>query len=115
MVYRLTTLAREAGFKGLFAGLGPRMIMTAGLVASQFLMYGEIKRGTHHRFAEVPGITLFYSAARPAGARDSQGVLMMVRHHHFGQMYTRLHDVFKSMVLRDIRRVAVHPAGTNAN
>ncbi|KAJ7016658.1 mitochondrial carrier domain-containing protein [Mycena alexandri] len=44
MVYRLTALAREAGFKGLFAGLGPRMIMTAGLVSSQFLMYGEIKR-----------------------------------------------------------------------
>ncbi|KAE9392814.1 mitochondrial carrier [Gymnopus androsaceus JB14] len=43
MVYRLTTLAREAGFKGLFAGLGPRMIMTAGLVSSQFLMYGAIK------------------------------------------------------------------------
>ncbi|KAF8158871.1 hypothetical protein K438DRAFT_1986059 [Mycena galopus ATCC 62051] len=40
-------LAREAGFKGLFAGLGPRMIMTAGLVASQFLMYGEIKRALH--------------------------------------------------------------------
>ncbi|KAJ7505224.1 mitochondrial carrier domain-containing protein [Mycena galericulata] len=44
MVYRLTALAREAGFKGLFAGLGPRMLMTAGLVSSQFLMYGEIKR-----------------------------------------------------------------------
>ncbi|KAJ6585067.1 mitochondrial carrier domain-containing protein [Mycena capillaripes] len=47
MVFRLTTLAREAGFKGLFAGLGPRMIMTAGLVASQFLMYGEIKKALH--------------------------------------------------------------------
>ncbi|CAK5284157.1 unnamed protein product [Mycena citricolor] len=44
MMFRLTTLAREAGFRGLFAGLGPRMIMTAGLVSSQFLMYGEIKR-----------------------------------------------------------------------
>ncbi|KAJ7134705.1 mitochondrial carrier domain-containing protein [Mycena epipterygia] len=44
MLYRLTALAREAGFKGLFAGLGPRMIMTAGLVSSQFLMYGEIKK-----------------------------------------------------------------------
>ncbi|KAF8895320.1 mitochondrial carrier [Infundibulicybe gibba] len=43
MAYRLATLAREAGFKGLFAGLGPRMIMTAGLVSSQFLMYGAIK------------------------------------------------------------------------
>lgn len=45
MVYRLTTLAKEAGFRGLFAGLGPRMIMTAGLVSSQFLMYGAIKDG----------------------------------------------------------------------
>ncbi|KAJ4482041.1 mitochondrial carrier domain-containing protein [Lentinula aciculospora] len=43
MVYRLTTLAKEAGVKGLFAGLGPRMIMTAGLVSSQFLMYDGIK------------------------------------------------------------------------
>lgn len=45
MVYRLTSLGREAGFKGLFAGLGPRMIMTAGLVSSQFLMYGAVKNG----------------------------------------------------------------------
>lgn len=45
MVYRLTALAREAGFKGLFAGLGPRMVMTAGLVSSQFLMYGAVKNG----------------------------------------------------------------------
>jgi len=43
MVFRLTTLAREAGFVGLFAGLGPRMIMTAGLVAGQFILYGMIK------------------------------------------------------------------------
>ncbi|KAF8919001.1 mitochondrial carrier domain-containing protein [Mucidula mucida] len=43
MMHRLGVLAREAGFKGLFAGLGPRMIMTAGLVSSQFLMYGGIK------------------------------------------------------------------------
>jgi len=50
MTYRLTTLAREAGFKGLFAGLGPRMIMTAGLVASQFLMYDSIKHGEQHIF-----------------------------------------------------------------
>jgi len=47
MAYRLTALAREAGFKGLFAGLGPRMLMTAGLVSSQFLMYGEIKKALH--------------------------------------------------------------------
>jgi len=43
MIYRLTTLAREAGFRGLFAGLGPRMIMTAGLVSGQFILYGMIK------------------------------------------------------------------------
>ncbi|KAK0201824.1 mitochondrial carrier domain-containing protein [Desarmillaria ectypa] len=43
MTHRLAVLAREAGFKGLFSGLGPRMIMTAGLVSSQFLMYGGIK------------------------------------------------------------------------
>ncbi|ORY23066.1 mitochondrial carrier domain-containing protein [Naematelia encephala] len=43
MVYRLVTLGREAGVAGLFAGLGPRMVMTAGLVSSQFIMYGYIK------------------------------------------------------------------------
>jgi len=43
MLHRLIVLAKEAGFRGLFAGLGPRMIMTAGLVSSQFLMYGAIK------------------------------------------------------------------------
>jgi len=43
MSHRLIVLAKEAGFRGLFAGLGPRMIMTAGLVSSQFLMYGAIK------------------------------------------------------------------------
>lgn len=45
MTYRLRVLAKEAGFRGLFAGLGPRMLMTAGLVSSQFLMYGAIKEG----------------------------------------------------------------------
>jgi solute carrier family 25 (mitochondrial phosphate transporter), member 3 len=44
MMHRLGVLAREAGFRGLFAGLGPRMIMTAGLVSSQFVMYDGIKR-----------------------------------------------------------------------
>jgi len=43
MISRLTSLAKQAGFKGLFAGLGPRMIMTAGLVSGQFLIYGAIK------------------------------------------------------------------------
>ena len=45
MMYRLGTLARQAGFKGLFAGLGPRMVMTAGLVSGQFLIYGAVKHG----------------------------------------------------------------------
>ena len=45
MPHRLKVLAQEAGFRGLFAGLGPRMVMTAGLVAGQFLMYGMIKDG----------------------------------------------------------------------
>ncbi|TDL23285.1 mitochondrial carrier [Rickenella mellea] len=43
MAYRLVTLAKQAGFRGLFAGLGPRMVMTAGLVSGQFLLYGAIK------------------------------------------------------------------------
>ncbi|KIP05162.1 hypothetical protein PHLGIDRAFT_108564 [Phlebiopsis gigantea 11061_1 CR5-6] len=43
MPHRLKVLAQEAGIKGLFAGLGPRMVMTAGLVSGQFLMYGAIK------------------------------------------------------------------------
>ncbi|KAF9452963.1 mitochondrial carrier [Macrolepiota fuliginosa MF-IS2] len=43
MSRHLIEILNEAGVKGLFAGLGPRMIMTAGLVSSQFLMYGGIK------------------------------------------------------------------------
>jgi solute carrier family 25 phosphate transporter 3 len=43
MPHRLAVLAREVGLRGLFAGLGPRMAMTAGLVSGQFLMYGGIK------------------------------------------------------------------------
>jgi len=45
MPHRLAVLAKEAGFRGLFAGLGPRMVMTAGLVSGQFLIYGGIKDG----------------------------------------------------------------------
>ena len=45
MLTRLIALARAAGFRGLFAGLGPRVVMTGGLVAGQFLLYGEIRRG----------------------------------------------------------------------
>ncbi|WVW83080.1 hypothetical protein I302_105098 [Kwoniella bestiolae CBS 10118] len=43
MVNRLVALGKEAGVRGLFAGLGPRMIMTAGLVSSQFILFKYIK------------------------------------------------------------------------
>lgn len=43
MLSRLATLAKQAGFRGLFAGLGPRIVMVSGLVAGQFLAYGAIK------------------------------------------------------------------------
>jgi solute carrier family 25 phosphate transporter 3 len=45
ILYRLGILARQTGFKGLFVGLGPRMVMTAGLVSGQFLIYDAIKQG----------------------------------------------------------------------
>ena len=45
MANRLIVLAKQAGVQGLFAGLGPRMVMTAGLVSGQFLLYGVIKDG----------------------------------------------------------------------
>jgi solute carrier family 25 phosphate transporter 3 len=45
VLYRLGILARQTGLKGLFAGLGPRMVMTAGLVSGQFLIYDAIKQG----------------------------------------------------------------------
>ncbi|KAH7096704.1 mitochondrial carrier [Auriculariales sp. MPI-PUGE-AT-0066] len=43
MLGRLWALAKQAGPSGLFAGLGPRCIMTAGLVAGQFLIYDICK------------------------------------------------------------------------
>ena len=53
MTHRLYVLGKEAGVRGLFAGLGPRMIMTAGLVSSQFLMYDAFKTGmVHYRFMD---------------------------------------------------------------
>jgi solute carrier family 25 phosphate transporter 3 len=48
MLRRLGALAKEAGFRGLFAGLGPRIVMTAGLVSGQFLIYGAIKDGKYY-------------------------------------------------------------------
>ncbi|KAI0276494.1 mitochondrial carrier [Russula aff. rugulosa BPL654] len=44
ILYRLGVLARQTGLRGLFAGLGPRMVMTAGLVSGQFLLYDSIKQ-----------------------------------------------------------------------
>ena len=62
MASRLIVLAKELGFKGLFRGLGPRIVsnclyhpgslltlflqyMTSFLVAGQFAIYGEVKKG----------------------------------------------------------------------
>ncbi|KAG1906681.1 mitochondrial carrier domain-containing protein [Suillus fuscotomentosus] len=58
MPHRLAVLAREAGFRGLFAGLGPRMIMTAGLVSGQFLLYGAIKEA----LGAPPGVEIHKEA-----------------------------------------------------
>jgi len=40
---RLTSLASELGVRGLFLGLGPRIIMVGTLSAFQFAIYGDIK------------------------------------------------------------------------
>ncbi|KIO18240.1 hypothetical protein M407DRAFT_84169 [Tulasnella calospora MUT 4182] len=55
MAYRLITLGRQAGFKGLFSGLGPRIYMTAFLVSGQFAIYGQVKHALH----APPGIEIF--------------------------------------------------------
>ncbi|KAG0170316.1 Cu/Pi carrier [Apophysomyces sp. BC1034] len=41
---RLMTMAGQLGPKGLFLGLGPRIVMVATLTAGQFAIYGDIKR-----------------------------------------------------------------------
>ncbi|KXN68983.1 mitochondrial phosphate carrier protein [Conidiobolus coronatus NRRL 28638] len=41
---RLITLAKELGPRGLFLGLGPRIVMVGTLTAGQFAIYGDIKR-----------------------------------------------------------------------
>jgi len=41
---RLFKMAGELGPKGLFLGLGPRIVMVATLTAGQFAIYGDIKR-----------------------------------------------------------------------
>ncbi|GJJ06855.1 hypothetical protein Clacol_001051 [Clathrus columnatus] len=54
MTHRLVTLSKQIGPVGIWAGLGPRMIMTAGLVAGQFIIYGGIKEALH----APPGIEI---------------------------------------------------------
>ena len=44
IVSRLSTLAGELGPRGLFVGLGPRIVMVGSLTAFQFAIYGDIKR-----------------------------------------------------------------------
>ncbi|KAI7872672.1 mitochondrial carrier domain-containing protein [Spinellus fusiger] len=41
---RLVQMAGQLGVKGLFLGLGPRVVMVATLTAGQFAIYGDIKR-----------------------------------------------------------------------
>ncbi|GJJ73481.1 solute carrier family 25 (mitochondrial phosphate transporter), member 3 [Entomortierella parvispora] len=41
---RLVGLAGELGAKGLFLGLGPRIVMVGTLTAFQFAIYGDIKK-----------------------------------------------------------------------
>jgi len=53
-VSKLAVLAREAGPVGLFAGLGPRIVMTVGLVSGQFVAYSYIKSALN----APPGINI---------------------------------------------------------
>ncbi|PKI83146.1 hypothetical protein MVES_002862 [Malassezia vespertilionis] len=50
MMSKLGVAAQQTGFVGLWAGLGTRIIMTAALVSSQFLIYDQLKLffGTPH-------------------------------------------------------------------
>eukprot|EP01027_Heterolobosea_sp_BB2_P019856 GEZU01027981.1.p2 GENE.GEZU01027981.1~~GEZU01027981.1.p2 ORF type:complete len:338 (-),score=152.90 GEZU01027981.1:122-1135(-) len=41
---RLLKLSKDLGVRGLFLGLGPRIIMIGALTALQFAIYGDIKR-----------------------------------------------------------------------
>ncbi len=41
---RLLAIARELGARGLFAGLGARMVLVSAITASQFAVYGDLKR-----------------------------------------------------------------------
>jgi solute carrier family 25 phosphate transporter 3 len=42
-VSKLITLSRQTGFMGLWAGLGPRIIMQGGLICFQMVLYDQIK------------------------------------------------------------------------
>lgn len=44
IVSRLATLAKELGPRGLFLGLGARIVMVGALTSGQFAIYGDIKR-----------------------------------------------------------------------
>ncbi|KAF9349928.1 mitochondrial phosphate carrier protein, partial [Mortierella sp. AD094] len=41
---RLAGLASELGVRGLFLGLGPRIVMVGTLTAFQFAIYNDIKK-----------------------------------------------------------------------
>lgn len=80
MPHRLSVLAKQAGLRGLYAGLGPRMVMSAGLVSGQFLMYGIIKDGVsflNHRNAGTHSPPP-NSIECTVGAGDSQGVIHII-------------------------------------
>lgn len=51
---KLVVLAKETGFTGLWSGLGTRVLMTAFLVAGQFLVYGQIKQA----LGAPPGVSI---------------------------------------------------------
>jgi len=51
---KLIRLAKEAGPSGLFVGLGPRIVMTAGLVSGQFVLYKYIKEA----LSAPPGVEI---------------------------------------------------------
>lgn len=44
---KLARLARETGIRGLFSGLGARLVMVGSLTAGQFGIYGDIKNMLH--------------------------------------------------------------------
>lgn len=55
---KLVRLAREIGFKGIWSGLGPRIVMTCGLVSGQFVLYAQIKAALN----APPGIEIHKEA-----------------------------------------------------